>query len=225
MKLRNRLLAVLLALALVLALPGAALAAEFPAETGQLVEDYTGKTVILHSNDVHGAIEGYAYIAQLKKDLQARGAEVILVDAGDFSQGTRYVSASKGAAAVEMMNAVGYDVATIGNHEFDYGYDQLKENLEKAEFTLVCANVLQDGEPILNSDYIIENDATVRDAARRFGVSKSTVHKDITERLREIDRLLYEKVRLVLEQNKAERHLRGGDATRRKYQSAGSRGE
>ena len=73
--------------------------------------------------------------------------------------------------------------------------------------------------------YIIENDATVRDAARRFGVSKSTVHKDITERLREIDRLLYEKVRLVLEQNKAERHLRGGDATRRKYQSAGSRGE
>ena len=162
MKLRNRLLAVLLALALVLALPGAALAAEFPAETGQLVEDYTGKTVILHSNDVHGAIEGYAYIAQLKKDLQARGAEVILVDAGDFSQGTRYVSASKGAAAVEMMNAVGYDVATIGNHEFDYGYDQLKENLEKAEFTLVCANVLQDGEPILNSDYIIENDAGLK---------------------------------------------------------------
>ena len=67
------------------------------------------------------------------------------------------------------------------------------------------------------AEWIVENKATVRAAAARFGVSKSTVHKDMTERLREIDRLLYEKVRLVLEVNKAERHLRGGDATRRKY--------
>ena len=63
--------------------------------------------------------------------------------------------------------------------------------------------------------WIVENNATVRAAAKRFGISKSTVHKDLSERLRQIDRLLYEKVRLVLEQNKAERHLRGGDATRR----------
>ena len=68
------------------------------------------------------------------------------------------------------------------------------------------------------AEWIVENKATVRAAANRFGVSKSTVHKDMTERLREIDRLLYEKVRLVLEVNKAERHLRGGDATRRKYE-------
>ena len=68
------------------------------------------------------------------------------------------------------------------------------------------------------AEYIIRNKATVRAAAERFGVSKSTVHKDMTERLREIDRLRYEKVRLILEQNKAERHLRGGDATRRKYE-------
>ena len=67
------------------------------------------------------------------------------------------------------------------------------------------------------AEYIVENKATVRAAAGRFGVSKSTVHKDMTERLRDIDRLLYEKVRLILEQNKAERHLRGGAATRRKY--------
>ncbi len=67
------------------------------------------------------------------------------------------------------------------------------------------------------AEYIIRHKATVRAAAERFGVSKSTVHKDMTERLREIDRLRYEKVRLILEQNKAERHLRGGDATRRKY--------
>ena len=67
------------------------------------------------------------------------------------------------------------------------------------------------------AQWIVENNATVRAAAKRFGISKSTVHKDLSERLRPIDRLLYEKVRLVLEQNKAERHLRGGDATRRKY--------
>lgn len=65
--------------------------------------------------------------------------------------------------------------------------------------------------------YIIENGATVRDAAKRFGVSKSTVHKDLSERLRYVDRPLYTQARSVLEQNKAERHLRGGEATRRKY--------
>lgn len=65
--------------------------------------------------------------------------------------------------------------------------------------------------------WIIENRGTVRSAAERFGVSKSTVHKDVTERLKEIDRPLYLHVRAVLDVNKAERHLRGGDATRRKY--------
>ena len=65
--------------------------------------------------------------------------------------------------------------------------------------------------------YIIENDATVRAAAERFGVSKSTVHKDISERLGQIDRALWLRAREVLERNKAERHIRGGLATRRKY--------
>ena len=74
------------------------------------------------------------------------------------------------------------------------------------------------------AEWIVENKATVRAAAQRFGVSKSTVHKDMTERLRDIDRLLYEKVRLVLQQNKAERHIRGGDATRRKYKGTAAGG-
>jgi putative DeoR family transcriptional regulator (stage III sporulation protein D) len=65
--------------------------------------------------------------------------------------------------------------------------------------------------------YIVEHNATVRDAARHFGVSKSTVHKDLSERLRYIDYPLYTQARAVLEQNKAERHLRGGEATRKKY--------
>ena len=66
--------------------------------------------------------------------------------------------------------------------------------------------------------YLIERRTTIRDAAKHFSVSKSTVHKDLSERLREIDRSLYVQVKEILEQNKAERHLRGGDATNRKYQ-------
>ncbi len=65
--------------------------------------------------------------------------------------------------------------------------------------------------------YMIENHATVRTAAAAFGVSKSTVHKDLSERLAVCNRPLYLQVKAVLEQNKAERHLRGGAATRRKY--------
>ena len=66
--------------------------------------------------------------------------------------------------------------------------------------------------------YLIERRTTIRDAAKHFSVSKSTVHKDLSERLREIDRSLYVQVKEILEQNKAERHLRGGDATKLKYQ-------
>ena len=65
--------------------------------------------------------------------------------------------------------------------------------------------------------YIIENRTTVRAAAKKFGVSKSTVHKDLTERLPHVSPGLYREVRALLDQNKAERHIRGGLATRRKY--------
>ena len=65
--------------------------------------------------------------------------------------------------------------------------------------------------------YVIETSATVRQAARHFGISKSTVHKDLTEKLRRMHPHMYEEVRHILEKNKAERHLRGGEATRQKY--------
>ena len=110
-----------------------------------------GKTVILHTNDVHGNIKEYAKVAAMKDDYKAQGAQVILADAGDYSQGTVYVSVNKGKDAVTMMNAAGYDVATIGNHEFDYGYAQLKSNLNSAGFKVVCANVLQDGSPVFDA--------------------------------------------------------------------------
>ena len=65
--------------------------------------------------------------------------------------------------------------------------------------------------------YIINNNATVRAAAKKFGISKSTVHKDVSERLRRLDPALWQQVKSVLDRNKAERHIRGGIATRMKY--------
>ena len=130
----------------------------------ELASDYTGKTVILHSNDVHGQIDGYAYIAGLRDYLKSLGAEVILADSGDFSQGTVYVSSSKGASAIDMMNAAGYSVVTLGNHEFDFGYAQLMENLSKAEFPVICASVTLDetGETILPASTIITTESGLK---------------------------------------------------------------
>ena len=155
----RKFLSVLLAMALVLSLTVTSFAIEDTATTRApevMTEEATmaGKTVILHTNDVHGAIEGYAYITALKADYEAKGAEVILVDAGDYSQGEVYVSDTKGLDAVEMMNVTGYDVVTLGNHEFDYGYAQLKENMTKADFKILCANVYgEDGTPIFDANY------------------------------------------------------------------------
>ena len=113
-----------------------------------VTQDLAGKTVILHTNDVHGAIQDYAKVAALKADYEKRGADVYLVDAGDFSQGSVYVSLNKGADAVTMLNAVGYDYVTLGNHEFDYGAQQLADNLKNANFDILCSNVLDaDGDP------------------------------------------------------------------------------
>ena len=150
MKHMKKLLSLLLVLCLVLSLSCTAFAAgaEKPLD---------GKTVILHSNDVHGAIDLYAAMAALKADYEAQGAEVILADAGDYSQGTVYVSVNKGADAVTMMNATGYDVVTLGNHEFDYGYAQLVENMKAAKFQVLCADVLGvDGKTIYDANTIIE---------------------------------------------------------------------
>lgn len=164
----RKFLSVLLAMAMVLSLTVTGFAIEDTATTREpevMTEEATmaGKTVILHTNDVHGAVEGYAYIAQLKADYEAKGAEVILVDAGDFSQGTTYVSSTKGADAVTMMNAAGYDVVTLGNHEFDYGYAQLKENMSKAKFKVVCADVFnEDGTPIFDANYTYTTKSGVR---------------------------------------------------------------
>lgn len=149
----RKVLALLLSLVMTLTLlVPATWAEEKPAAGYQLPASLKGKTVILHTNDVHGAIDKYAKVAALKNECYDRGASaVVLLDAGDFSQGSTYVSLSKGATAVELMNAVGYDAVTLGNHEFDYGFPQLKANLSNAaaDFLVTCVNLVDDkGDPI-----------------------------------------------------------------------------
>ena len=140
MKTKSRLLAMLLAVIMLLSLTAFAFA-----EDG-IEQDLKDCTVILHTNDVHGAIEGYAKVAQLKTAYEARGAYVLLMDAGDFSQGTPYVNISKGAAAVELMNMAGYDLAVPGNHEFDFGFANLQSLEKAAKFPIISANIKYSGD-------------------------------------------------------------------------------
>ena len=149
MKQTKKLLAVLLVLCMIFTLSCTALAVEGDASMA-------GKTVILHSNDVHGNLEGYALMAGLKAEYAAKGADVIVADCGDFTQGTTYVSFNKGANAVTMMNAAGYDVSTFGNHEFDFGYENLMNILKEASFKPICGNVMKDGKTIVDASCIIE---------------------------------------------------------------------
>lgn len=124
-----------------------------PAGAANWDDDLTGHIVILHTNDVHGAIDNYASVAALKDAYEAAGAQVLLMDAGDFSQGSTSVNVSEGATAVELMNMAGYDVATTGNHEFDFGYANLKTLMESAEFPILAADAFTaEGDLAMDGD-------------------------------------------------------------------------
>ena len=101
---------------------------------------------ILYTNDFHTYIDKqspkltYAAIADLKQSYQNAGKDVLLVDAGDHVQGTAYGSMDEGASIIKLMNAAGYDVATPGNHEFDYGMDRAKAIMKEADFPYLSCN-------------------------------------------------------------------------------------
>lgn len=100
---------------------------------------------ILYTNDVHCAVDegiGYAGVAALKQQLMDDGCYVALVDAGDAVQGDAIGTLSKGSYIIDIMNEVGYDVATPGNHEFDYGMDRFLELVDMAEFPYISANFM-----------------------------------------------------------------------------------
>ena len=121
-----------------LVIPG--IAAELPTSVKE------GDIVILHTNDVHGGIDGYAKIAALKQAYQDAGAYVLLVDAGDFAQGGVAVNMYKGETAIELMNMAGYDAVALGNHEFDYNFTSLPQLFEPAKFPILAANVFYEGK-------------------------------------------------------------------------------
>lgn len=117
------------------------------AEQEQKSED----VVILYTNDVHTYIDGplsYDVLAAIKAELQTKYAYVLLVDAGDHIQGTAYGSMDSGKTIVDLMNAAGYDVATLGNHEFDYGMMGCMNVIEWAEYPYVSANFYHESKGI-----------------------------------------------------------------------------
>ena len=151
MRSRHKLLALALSLALLLSLAVPVCAAETTTST---TKDLTGHIVILHTNDVHGGIAGYAKLAAAKESYTTSGAYTLLVDAGDYIQGDPTVSASQGKTAIELMNSTGYDAATVGNHEFDYGYANLKTISAQANFPILAANVQYNGATAFDSHTI-----------------------------------------------------------------------
>lgn len=158
-KKHSRLLALTLALTLV-----AGMALPVQAKTAKQAEDLTGKLVILHSNDTHGRDSakadqslGTAAVSWLKADLTAKGADVLLFSAGDVIQGKPLVNITKGQTAIEFMNSAHYNLMVPGNHEFDYGFKNLKNLQSQAEFPFLAANILdkETGKPVFPANVII----------------------------------------------------------------------
>ncbi|HBZ33616.1 MAG TPA: metallophosphatase [Bacteroidales bacterium] len=152
----------------------------------------TPALVILHTNDTHSQVEphekdvkkygglgGYARRMQAVNEIRANAADsaVILVDAGDFFQGTPYFNLFHGKVEVEAMNKMGYDAATLGNHEFDYGLDTLAARLRMAQFPIVCANYDVKGTPLegLVQPYTIVERQGLRIGIFGLGVSDTSL--------------------------------------------------
>lgn len=166
----RKFLSLLLALAMVFAMVIPAMADDPAPETTEaytVPADVSGKIVILHTNDTHGAdlavqgtSIGIAGVAQLKKDFEAAGAKVLLLSAGDSIMGKPLVSADKGKSAFEFMNAAGYDAMTVGNHEMDFGSDNLKELAKSAKFSILCADMTTEanGKTVFDANKVFDID-------------------------------------------------------------------
>ncbi|MGI6725457.1 MAG: bifunctional metallophosphatase/5'-nucleotidase [Christensenellales bacterium] len=175
-----------------------------------------GRLVILHTNDVHGRavadpagkVLGYAAIARYKKDLEAAGDSVLLLDAGDACQGTPLVNLSMGKTAIEFMNAAGYDAMAPGNHEFDWGLDNARQLAGLADFPMLSANIVNhlEGSLTFAANKVFEMPNGMKVGV--FGLSTpETMTKAHPDKVRGIDFLqaeaLYEAARKQVEELKA----------------------
>ncbi len=174
------------------------------------------KLVILHTNDMHGravpdaanGILGYAAIAQYKQDLIAQGNNVLLLDAGDAAQGLPLVNIGEGRRAIEFMNAAGYDAMTPGNHEFDWGIDNLKRLAGEAKFPVLSASIVDhlSGELVFPANHIFEMAGGAKVGV--FGLSTpETLTKAHPDKVRGIDMFqgdkLYEAAQAQVDELKA----------------------
>lgn len=161
---------------------------------------------VIYTNDIHTYIKNrdlkdekkaknlsYAALSALKDDIAAQGKEVILVDAGDHIQGTAYGDMDKGATIIQMMNETGYALATLGNHEFDYGISRIFELMKKAGFPYVSCNFYKtdDGNLVLPAYKIIEKGG-VRIAFIGISTPESITKSTPTFFMDKNDNLLYD---------------------------------
>ena len=137
-------------------------APEEPAEEPQVEKN--GELYILFTNDIHCGVDqgfGFAGLWQIRETLEAQGYETLLVDSGDAIQGSTLGMLSKGSAMIELMNAMQYDAAVVGNHEFDYTVERLLELAEMADFPYLSCNFNREGESIFQP-YVIKECAGIK---------------------------------------------------------------
>ena len=157
---KRRLFSLILAISMLFSIMSSAEAARLP-ENGS---DLRGMVVILHTNDIHGRISrgdglaGFSSVSALKKAFTDAGAYVLLVDAGDVLHGLPAATINKGADVVRIMNAVGYDLMTPGNHDFNYGTERLVELSKLMNFPVISANVIskETGKTIFDAYAIVK---------------------------------------------------------------------
>ncbi|WP_352419702.1 5'-nucleotidase C-terminal domain-containing protein, partial [Proteiniborus sp.] len=152
---KTRILSLLVMLSMVLGLVFAPVAGVYAEEAA----DNTVTVTIVHTNDTHSRVEagiGFAKIATKIKALKEANPNVLVVDAGDTLHGQSFATISKGESIVKVMNAVGYDVMTPGNHDFNYGQERLLELKELMEFPIISANLVKEDGTTLLDAYVIK---------------------------------------------------------------------
>lgn len=183
--------------------------------TGTLVAQQKIKLVILHTNDTHSQVEptqksalktsdmgGYARRMGVIEQIRAKEKNVLLLDAGDFSQGTPYFNFFNGRIEVDAMNRMNYDASTVGNHEFDNGVDTLAVILKNARFPVLSSNYELDGTPLkgLIKPYVLLERGGLRIGIMALDINpksliiennyKGVVYKDPVDKAIEISTLL-----------------------------------
>ncbi|MCL2815286.1 MAG: metallophosphoesterase, partial [Oscillospiraceae bacterium] len=122
------------------------------AKTNATANPMTKTLTIFHTNDLHGNVGGSVFGMDKIAALRKQAPNSLLVDAGDATQGNSFATLTKGKDVIELMNMAGYDVMAAGNHEFDYGLEQLIENANFADFPILSANSVKDGKPVLETE-------------------------------------------------------------------------